>query len=115
MCWNNCGAVDHIGIYFDTNADVYCMDPPQPAYYTAYVTIIDPSSPEILGVEFRLGGGGTGMGSFWSGAQWLADTSTTPSYDEGYTTGYHVMFNTPLGPESTIVPIMACDMAIAWD
>ena len=44
---------DQIGIYFDTNADVTCIDVPPSVPFWAYVVITNPSS-EILGVEFSL-------------------------------------------------------------
>ena len=45
---------DQVGIYFDSNADVTCIDVPPSVPFWAYVVITNPSSAEVHGVEFSL-------------------------------------------------------------
>jgi hypothetical protein len=45
---------DQIGLYFDTNADVTCIDVLPSTPFWAYLVISNPSSPEVWGVEFSL-------------------------------------------------------------
>jgi len=45
---------DQIGIYFDYNADVTCIDMPLFLPFWAYVIVTNPTSPEIWGIEFSL-------------------------------------------------------------
>ena len=45
---------DQIGIYFDMNADVSCIDVPASVPFSAHVVITNPSSTEIRDAEFSL-------------------------------------------------------------
>ena len=45
---------DQIGVYFDDNADLHCLDVPPSTPFWAHVFITRPTSPEVLAVEFSL-------------------------------------------------------------
>ena len=107
-------AADHIGVYFDLNASTYCIEPQSGESFVAYVTIVEPSSPEIYGVEFRLQLGGSGMGLFLLGTEWLGATTASADWSVGTSTGFHVMFSEPLVSGSTVAQVWAAELFLAW-
>jgi hypothetical protein len=45
---------DQIGVYFDTDADLTCIDVPPSTPFWAYLIVTRPTSPEVHGIEFSL-------------------------------------------------------------
>ena len=88
---------DQIGIYFDTNADVTCIDVLPSTPFWAYLIITNPSSPEILAIEFSLCvevvGGSPGM-LFRLSVVWendnIGDPVLTDWCNEGVARGWAV-------------------------
>ncbi|MCP4144451.1 MAG: hypothetical protein GY752_04110 [bacterium] len=75
---------DQIGIYFDYNADVTCIDTVPFLPFWAYVMVTNPTNPEIWGVEFSLCVevfGGTEDMLIRLSEQWEGGSSSIPPFD----------------------------------
>ena len=93
---------DQIGIYFDLNADVTCIEVAPSVPFWAYVVITNPSSAEIFGVEFGLCvdtfGAGEGM-LFSLGEEWWISVLINPVEFDWCTEGVTVGSAEPLLPQ----------------
>ena len=93
---------NQMGVYFDSNADVTCIDVPANYPFWAHVVITNPSSAEIWSVEFSLCvetiGGGEDM-LFKLSEQWSFGYVIGPPESDMCTDGIYQGGGDPLLPQ----------------
>ena len=96
---------DQIGIYFDSEANVACIDQPPSTPFWAYLIITSPSSTEVQGVEFSLcaevEGGNTGL-LFRLATVWENDPIGDPVVTDWCTEGVVKNWAVPIVPQGGI-------------
>jgi len=95
-------AADHIGVFLDITADTVCDDVPEELSngfsFEMWVAILEPSSPEIWGVEYRLCTVFPGLVGLFLEESFFAGLVEDPGNTAYCGAGRNVRFTAPIIP-----------------